>query len=162
MNIELAFIKSVENGRVVEVVKERLNGRLKDIRLSNQIGVPDSYDDIIANDVKRKIAVSSSRNGWIAIIESKEVNDYAMLIMLSKELQAEVLAIIQSDVTGAWGYVEMFEGKVIKSYFSEEDDGIEDLLEDKLNEKGVCIPLYLFREVARERGNGWDILQTSK
>lgn len=70
-----------------------------------------SYDAILANDVKLKVAISSSRNGWIAIIKSKEVNDYAMLLQLSKEFQTEVLAVLQSDVVGAWGYIEMLEGK---------------------------------------------------
>lgn len=162
MNIEQAFIKSVENQKVVQIVNERLNGSLKGIRLRNQINVPDSYNAILANDVKRKVAISSSKNGWIAIIESKEVNDYAMLIQLSKELQTEVLAIIQSDVIGAWGYVEILEGKVMKSYFSEEDDEIEDLLDNKLKEKKIDIPLYMFREVVRERINTWDIVQVGK
>ncbi len=159
MNIELAFIKSVEYGKVVELVNERLNGSLRDIRFCSQMDVPDSYDAILANDVKRKVAISSSRNGWIAIIESKEVNDYAMLLQLSKEIQTEVLAILQSDVAGAWGYVEMFEGKVIKTYFSEEDDEIEDLIDEKMNEKRIDIPIYMFREVIREKGKGWDIVQ---
>lgn len=159
MNIELAFIKSVENGRIVERVNERLNGSLRSIRLCSQMEVPDSYDAILASDKKRKVAISSSKKGWIAIIESKEVNDYTMLLQLSKEFQTEVLAIIQSDVAGTWGYVEMFEGKVVKSHFSEEDDEIEDLLDDKMNEKGIDIPLYMFREVVREKGNGWDIVQ---
>ena len=119
----------------------------------------DSYDAILANEVKRKVAISSPRNGWIAIIESKEVNDYAMLLQLSKKFQTEVLAILQSDVAGAWGYVEMFKGKVIKNYFSEEDDEIEDLIDEKMNEKGIDIPIYMFREVIREKGEGWDIVQ---
>ena len=159
MNIELAFIKSTENERVVEMVNERLNGRLRDIRLCIQMDVPDSYESILANEEKRKVAISSSKNGWIAIIESKEVNDYAMLLQLSIELETEVLAIIQSDVTGEWGYVEMFEGKVIRDYFSEEDDNIEDLLDEKMNEKGIDIPLYMVRKVVREKGKGWDIVQ---
>lgn len=159
MNIESAFVKSVDVGRIVRIVNERLNGNLKDISLCNEIEVPDSYDEILANNVKRKVAISASKNGWIAIIESKEVNDYAMLIQLSKDLHTEVLAVIQSDVTGAWGYVEIIEGKVIKSYFSEEDDDIESLLDNKLNEKEICIPLYMFREAVRERGNGWNIVQ---
>ena len=121
--------------------------------------VPDSYDAILANEVKRKVAISSPRNGWIAIIESKEVNDYAMLLQLSKKFQTEVLVILQSDVAGAWGYVEMFKGKVIKNYFSEEDDEIEDLIDEKMNEKGIDIPIYMFREVIREKGEGWDIVQ---
>lgn len=76
-----------------------------------------------------------------------------------KKFQTEVLAILQSDVAGAWGYVEMFKGKVIKNYFSEEDDEIEDLIDEKMNEKGIDIPIYMFREVIREKGEGWDIVQ---
>lgn len=159
MNIEQAFVKCDEMEKVVGIIRERLSGRLKDIYLYDPIDVPDSYDTILANDIKRKIAVSSSKGGWTAIIESKEVNDYAMLMQLSKELQTEVLAVFQYDVTGAWGYVEMVEGKVMESYFSEEDDEIEDLLDSKLNQKKICQPLYMFREVVRERGNGWDIVQ---
>ena len=159
MNIEQAFVKCNEMERVVEIIKERLNGRLKDIHLCDPIDVLDSYDTILANDIKRKIAVSSSKGGWTAIIESKEVNDYAMLMQLSKELQTEVLAVFQYDVMGAWGYVEMVEGKVMESYFSEEDDEIEDLLDSKLNQKKICQPLYMFREVVKERGNGWEIVQ---
>ena len=159
MNIELAFIKSEEYGKVIELVNERLNGSLRDICFCSQMDVPDSYDAILANAAKRKIAISSARNGWIAIIESKEVNDYALLLQLSKELHTDVLAILQSDVAGAWGYVEMFEGKVIKTYFSEEDDEIEDLIDEKMTEKGINIPLYMFREVIIEKGKGWNIVE---
>lgn len=158
MNVEQAYIKSSEKERVIEIVKKRLNGDLKDIHLNSQIDVPDSYETIIANDIKRKIAISSSINGWITIIESKEVNDYAMLLKISKELQTEVLAVIQSDITGTWGFVEMFKGKIVKSYFSEEDDEIEVLLERKLKQKEICKPLYMFREVVEQRGNGWNIV----
>ena len=159
MNVEQAYIKSIETERVIEIVKKRLNGDFKDIHLDSQMEIPDSYDTIIVNDVKRKIAISSSENGWITIIESKEFNDYAMLLHLSKELQTEVLAVVQSDATGTWGFVEMFEGKIVKSYFSEEDDEIEDLIELKLKQKEICKPLYMFREVVKERRNGWVIVQ---
>lgn len=156
MNVEQAFVKSIDNRRVVEIVNERLNGNLKDICLSGQLDVPDSYSEILANNVNRKVAISDSENGWIALIESKEVNDYAMLLQLSKELETEVLAVIQCDVIGAWGYVEILKGEVIESYFSEEDDAIEDLLKSKLDEKDICLPIYMFREMIGKRGKGWE------
>lgn len=159
MNVELAYIKSAETEKIIKIVEERLNGNLKNISLSNRIEVPDSYGLILANDVKRKIAISSSKTGWITIIESKEVNDYALLLQLSKELRTEVVAIIQSDIAGAWGFVEMSEGNMRSSYFSEEDDDIEDLIKRKLSEKTIFEPLYMFREVVREKGNGWNIVQ---
>ncbi len=161
MNVEQAFVKSIENERVVEIVQERLNGRLKDACLHCQMEVPDSYDTILANDAKRKIAVSSPRKGWIAVVESKEVNDYVLLLELSRKLHTEVLAVVWSDAAGAWGYAEMLNGEVVKSYFSEEDDEMEDLLDSKLRQKDICQPLFLFREVVRERGNGWDIVMAN-
>ena len=66
-------------------------------------------------------------------------------------------SVSNTSIRCSWcmGYVEMFKGKVIKNYFSEEDDEIEDLID----EKGIDIPIYMFREVIREKGEGWDIVQ---
>lgn len=162
MNVEVAYIKSAEVERVIKIAEERLKGNLDDIYSGYQIEVPDSYDTILAKDDKRKIAISAPRNGWISIIESKEANDYAMLLHVSKELQTEVLAVLQYDTTGAWGFVEIFQGVVKNSYFSEEDDDIEDLLESKLEEKSIFESLYMFREVVREKEKHWDIVQKPK
>ena len=163
MNVEEAFIKSNEIDRAIEIVEERLKGNLSGILSCSQIGVPDSYNTILAKDDKRKVALSAPQNGWITIIESKEVNDYAMLLHMSKELQTEVLAVIQYDIAGAWGYVEISQGVVLNSYFSEDDDDIEDLLASKLEEKSIFVePLYMFREVVREKEKPWNIVQIPK
>lgn len=156
MNIEQAFIKHSEQEKVVEIVEERLNGKLKDEHFL-VMEIPDSYDTILANDSKRKVAVSPSDNGWITVIESKEVNDYIMLI--SKKLNTEIVAIVQSDAVGAWGYVEIKNGQVNKSYFSEDDEDIENLMEQKLQEKSIANILYMFREVVRKKDSGWKIIQ---
>ena len=160
MNIEQAYIKSIENERVVEITKKRLNGEIKDICLKNQIGELDSYNVFLENDIKRKIAISSPRKGWITIIESKEINDYTLLLQISKDLQTEVFAIIQSDAVGAWGFVEILKGEVVKSYYSEDDDEIENLIGQKLEEKEIIEPFHMFREVVKEKGKGWEIVQT--
>ena len=47
------------------------------------------------------------------IIESKEVNDNALLLYISKELNTDVNSVVQSDATGAWGFAEMSKGKVV-------------------------------------------------
>jgi len=158
MNIEQAFIKHSEQEKVVEIVEERLNGKLKDEHFF-VMEIPDSYDAILANNKKRKVAVSPSDNGWITVIESKEVNDYTMLMLISKELNTEVVAITQSDVVGAWGYVEINNGQVNRSYFSEDDEDIENLMEQKLKEKNIANILYMFREVVRKKDSGWKIIQ---
>lgn len=160
MNVEQAYIKSTEDERVAEIARKRLNGEIKDICLNDQIGELDSYNVFLANDMKRKIAISSPKKGWITVIESKEINDYTLLLQISKDLQTEVLAIMQSDAAGAWGFVEILEGEVVKNYFSYDDDEIEDLLSRKLEEKEIMESIHMFREVVKERGKGWEIVQT--
>lgn len=159
MNIEQAYIKSEKVEQVTRIVERRLNGDLQDVRLSEQIKIPDSYEVFLANNEKRKIAISNSRNCWITIVESKEVNDYAMLLKISEELMTDVLAIAQYDSIGAWGYVEMKSGKVIKSYYSEEDDNIEDSIEQKKGKMRISESMYLFKDVVCKRDGGWNVIQ---
>lgn len=160
MNVENAYIKSDEIGKVIAIVEARLNNRLEGFCCNNQIEVPDSYDSILAHECKRKVAISDPQDGCITLIESKEVNDYGMLIVMSRQLQTEILAVIQSDVIGAWGFVEIFGGKVVNSYYSEADDGVEELLKNKMSEKKIHQSLFYFREVVKEKG--WNILQLKK
>ena len=70
MNVKQSFIKSTEKGRIIEIIEERLNGRLKDVRLCYPINVPDSYSAILANDEKRKI--EETQEAIIMKIETQE------------------------------------------------------------------------------------------
>lgn len=161
MNVEQAYVKSTSKEDVIRILELRLNNKPEEVGGQIDVGLPSSYDAIIAKDLKRKIAVSNSSNGWISILESKEVNDYNMLLQLSKDLNTEVLALVFSDVIGAWGFAEFIEGKVVKSYFSEEDDEIEEFISNKLDEKGIDIPMYMFREVVSKKAEGWSIIKKS-
>lgn len=159
MNIEVAYVRKNNNESISEIIERRLCGALEDLRIPDGIDIPDSYEVFLANNEKRKVAVSAPVNGWITVIESKEVNDYAMLFEISKELQTEVIAIVQSGAIGAWGYVKMKSGEVVQSRFSEEDDDIEGLIEDFKTSNGITEPFYLFREAIQRRTDGWLIIQ---
>lgn len=161
MNVEQAYIRSTQKEEIVKILKLRLNSISEGDDIQIDVGLPSSYDAIIAKDSKRKIAVSNPINGWISILESKEVNDYNVLLQLSKSLKVEVLALVFSDVIGAWGFAEFIDGKVVASYFSEEDDEIEDVIANKLDEKGIDIPMYMFREVVGKKVEGWSIIKKS-
>lgn len=95
MNIEVAYVRKNNNESISEIIERRLCGVLEDPRIPDGVDIPDSYEVFLANNEKRKVAVSAPVNGWITVIESKEVNDYAMLFEISKELQTEVIAIVQ-------------------------------------------------------------------
>lgn len=157
MNVEQAYIKYNDTEKVITIVKQRLGGKLPNIALDEHLSDFDSYNTILAGNLKRKVALSVSKNGWITMIESKEVNDNALLLYISKELNTDVLSVVQSDITGTWGVVEMSKGSVISSYLSEEDDEIEGLIIGKLEEHSIDEPLHMFREVVKNVD--WTIIQ---
>ena len=157
VNIELAYVKSDNTECVFQIVQKRLNGELAGLSFPKGILMPDSYSLFLANNEKRKIAVSRPINGWITLIESKEVNDYALLFELSKELKKSVVAIVQSDVIGAWGYAQMSSGEIIHSYFSEEDDDIEGLVDGIRTNHGITCPILFFRDAVKQDKEGWVI-----
>ena len=156
MNIEQAFIKSQTSDEIVEHISVRHNAPPEPgVKLDMEL--PSSYDSIIAKDIKRKTAISKSVNGWVSILESKEVNDYKMLLDISKNLRTEVVSIVCSDVIGACGFAEFKNGEIIDSHYYEDIDDIEGLLEGVMESKGIQIPLSLFREVATYKANKWTI-----
>ncbi|MCR5254941.1 MAG: hypothetical protein K6D96_03345 [Acetatifactor sp.] len=159
MNIEQAFINFDNPNIVKSIVERRLNGDLKELKYDYNIELNDSYDVFLKNDNKRKIAISPEKDGWITIIESKEVNDYTMLIEISKETESEVVAIQQYDSVGAWGYVLINKGEMVDSYFSEDDYDYENMIFDKMKTKGINNVLLLFREVIQMKDENWMIVK---
>lgn len=155
MNIEQAFIHFDNPNIVKSIVERRLNGDLKELKYNYNTELNDSYDVFLKNDNKRKIAISPEKDGWITIIESKEVNDYTMLIEISKETESEVVAIQQYDSVGAWGYVLINKGEIVDSYFSEDDYDYENMIFDKMKTKGINNVLLLFREVIQLKDENW-------
>lgn len=155
MNVEQSYIKYNETADIEKIIRNRLTGEKYVPKENVDFGVPNSYQVLLAEEPKRKVAISKPSNSWISVLESKEVNDYEMLLFISKELNTKILSIIQSDVTGTWGYVQMENGKVVSSYIGEDDD-VEYLIEKELEENGITTPIYMFREVVRD--NNWKIL----
>lgn len=155
MNIEQAFINFDNPNIVKSIVERRLNGDLKELRYNYNIELNDSYDVFLKNNNKRKIAISPEKDGWITVIESKEVNDYTMLIEISKETKTEVVAIQQYDSVGAWGYVLINKGEIVESYFSEDDYDYENMIFDKMKTKGINNVLLLFREAIQMKDENW-------
>lgn len=68
------------NEDVIRRLELRLNNKQWEVGVQIDVGLPSSEDTIIVKDLKRKIAISNSSNGWILILELKEVNDYNMLL----------------------------------------------------------------------------------
>ena len=159
MNFEQAYIKSENIEKVISIVERRLNGDLREMKAPIPADIPDSFEAFLASNLKRKIAVSEPSNGWITVVESKEVNDYSMLLAISMELNAKILSFAHYDSVGAWGFVEMVSGNISQNYFSEEDDDIEGCIERIKNENGIKNCVSFFREAVQSKDNTWRIVQ---
>jgi len=158
MNVEQAFIKTNNVTQLIECIKSRIVSAPDEFGTQPDVGLPNSYDSILAVEQKREIAISEEKNGWVSILESKEVNDYKMLLEISLVLDTELIAIVVSNVTASCGFVEMKNGKVIESYFSEDEEDFEGFIFSKLMKKGIDTPVCMFREVASKKIPGWQVI----
>jgi hypothetical protein len=159
MNIEMFFVQSYAREQLLSLLRQRLSTP-PDV-LGNQSscwGLPASYDVLLVKERKRKIAISPLKGDWIAGIESKEVVDFALLQGLSQQLCTRVIAIQLSEVSGCCGYACCDRGKVIETYFSEDDEDPQETIVQYLQQQGVQHKLVMFREIAQSRNLGWTIV----
>src|SRR5581483_4489466 len=125
-------------------------------------GLPSSYGPLLENDPKRKVAISPARDGWFAIVESKEVVDFGLAKSLSDELGGIAVIIQVSEVTGELGYLSYAEGSVVTC---ESGETANDPLNDArsvLKKLGIPFDLMMFREVVQLASQGWLIKQRRK
>jgi hypothetical protein len=122
-------------------------------------GLPSSFEPLLAKESKRKVAISPSRDGWIALIEAKEVVDFALAKTLSEELDTAVLIIQVSEVTGGAGYASAIRGQVLESVFNQEDDDPLASARNALTKYKVPFDAILFREAVQKTSEGWSIKQ---
>src|SRR5688572_2198556 len=155
VNVEMFFVEATRP-EVEHVVRARLASPDDPPGMQPDIGLPTSYDVLIAGDRKRKVALSTEAGGWVAGIESKEVADFALLREMSAAIGTDVLAVQLSEVTGACGYVAWSGGEVTESYFSEEAEDPAGTMKSFLSRHDVPVQLLSFREAVQGR---WLVVQ---
>lgn len=158
MNVEMSFVKTENREEVLLQVATRLNQPPDPHGRQPDWGLPSSYDAILAHEEKRKIAVSPLQNGWVGLIESKEVVDFAFMQLLGDRLRADVIVIQLYDVVGACGHVLYRHGAICEQYFSEEDDDPFNNIRNFIKRVGIPFDLMSFREAVQARSSGWVML----
>lgn len=155
MNIENLFVKSADQAAVASIVERNLTNPPDDPGWE----LPSSYIPLLANDPKRKIAISPSKDGWIAIVESKEVVDFGMAKSLADELKGSIAIVQVSDATGEVGHLSYTQGSVMEQSFGEAvTDPLNDA-RDVLKRLEIPFDLMMFREVVQLASQGWSIKQ---
>lgn len=160
MNIEMFFILAAKQEQVRKEVLLRLQSPVDPPHSQPDWGIKDSYDLLLANDKKRKVALSPAAGGWIAGIESKEILDLALLQTLSVNLSTTVVVVQLYEVVGACGYAKCDGGVLKESYFSEEDANPYGTIKGYLASNNVALPLVTFREAVGLRSSGWVIVSS--
>jgi hypothetical protein len=158
MDVEMFFVKTEELDRVRELVARRIASPPDPAGKRQSWGLPVSYDIIVAGQGTRRVALSPPVNGWVAGVESHEVLDFELLRQLSAGLQADVLAIQLSEVTGSCGYAWCLEGDVLEYHFSGDDADPAGHIQRYLRLHGVTIDLVGFNEAAQLHHLGWQVL----
>jgi hypothetical protein len=153
LNVENLFVKSPDQARVTHVVESYWADSTPEPQ--PDWGLPSSYEPLLAREQKRKIAISPPRDGWIALIESKGVIDFALANVLSKGLDTIVIAVQLSEVTGAAGYAVASRGEVMESLYDEQHQDPLGCIRQSLRRYKVPFGLTLFRAAVQKLSEGW-------
>ncbi len=154
LNVENLFVKDDDPKKACAVVRAYWS---QDGTQQPDWGIPSSYDQLLRNNPKRKLAVSAARDGWIALVESKEVVDFGMAKALSEQLNTAVLAIQVSEATGAAGYASAVGGKLLESSFRDDDDNPLESVRNVMRKYRVPFDPIMFRKAAQNAPEGWTI-----
>src|ERR1051326_3561137 len=155
-NVENLFVKCDDQGGVATLVESHWRSSSRPAQPT--WGLPSSFKAMLAKGPKRKIAISPPRKGWGALVESKEVVDFALAKVLSEELDTTVLAIQVSEASGAAGYASAVRGQVLESHFSEEDGDPLASVREALKKYNVPFEAILFREAVQGVSEGWRVI----
>ena len=158
MNVEMSFVQTDNRETLLAQVASRLKTPPDSPGKQPDWGLPSSYDVLLAPERRRKVAVSPMQSGWVALVESKEVIDFAFLQSIGDTLKASVVAIQVSDVVGACGHALYRTGVVQEKYFSEHDDNPLATARSYLKKIGIPFDILTFREAIQLRSTGWAIL----
>lgn len=157
LNVENLFVKCDNQAKVAELIETYWRNPSQPAQ--PDWGLPSSFEPLLARESKRKVAISPARDGWVALVESKEVVDFALANALSETLDTTVLAIQLSESSGAVGYVSAARGHVLESQFNEEDDNPLLSVRSILREYKVPFDATLFREAVQRISEGWSVKQ---
>lgn len=154
MNVENLFIQSGDQQSVIAIVGDYLAGEIN--AEQPNWALPSSHEPLLARETKRKVAISPLRDGWIAVIESKEVVDFGMAKAIADHLQGMAVIVQSSDVTGTLGTLIYANGQVLESHLDEEAVDPMNDARAFLRKYGIPFDLMMFREVVRP-SQGWSI-----
>src|SRR5690349_12698059 len=98
MNVEVTFVRTVEREKLLEAVRARLRSSPDSTDSQDSTPLASSYGVLLAENPKRKIAVSSTVDGWVQLVESKEVVDFVLAERLSTVLATDSVVVQISDV----------------------------------------------------------------
>jgi len=157
LNVENLFVKCDDQAKVAELVETYWRDPSQPAQ--PDWGLPSSFEPLLAKEPKRKVAISPPRDGWLALIESKEVVDFALAKALSEKLDTTVLAIQLSEGSGAAGYASAVRGQVLESQFNEEDNAPLASVRAALQKYKVPFDATLFREAVQRISEGWSVKQ---
>ncbi|MFM2166373.1 MAG: hypothetical protein RIS79_744 [Verrucomicrobiota bacterium] len=158
MNAEIFYIQTEDQMSVISAIKERLSAEAISDGTQLSSPLPSSYDALLRTDPKRKVLVSPVQQGWVTVLESREVVDFELARRLSEQFKTKVIIIQLAECAGGRGVVTLKDGAVVSSDYSEDDDDPLGSIQSVMTQNGILEPLWMFREAIQLRDQGWRAL----
>jgi hypothetical protein len=155
LNVENLFVKCDDHNKVAELVDAYWRNPLP--AAQPDLGLPSSFELLLAKETKRKLAISPPRDGWTALVESKEVVDFSLAKALSEKLDTTVLIVQVAEGSGMAGYASATRGQVLESKFNEQDEDPVATVRGVLRKYKVPFDVILFREAVQRTSEGWSL-----
>ena len=156
LNIENLFVKCEIQSKVAELIENYWHNPSQSVQPN--WGLPSSFEPVLVKEPKRKVVISPPQDGWIVMVESKQVVDFALAKALSEELDTIVLVIQLFEISGESGYASVLRGQVLESTFGENDDPLGSTRE-VLKKYKVSFDTILFPEAIKKLSEGWILKQ---
>jgi hypothetical protein len=158
MNIEAFYILTEDQSSVEAAIKKRLIEEATEVGSQSNSPLPSSYDPLLRSDQKRKVLVSPAQNGWVTVLEAKEVVDFELAQRLSEQFKTTVLIVQLAEGVGARGMAILENGAVLMSDYSEDDDDPSGSIQGFMTKNSIAGPLLMFREAIALRDHGWAVV----
>jgi len=159
MNTQAFFVRSDDRTGVVRLIAQRLLAPTDPPGKQPDWGLERSYDIWLAQELKRKVAVSPVHDHWIAGVESKEVLDFVMLQEIATQLNVEVVACQLASTIDSWGYARCVDGRLAESEWRENDPDPFNSLRGYLRGNLISHDIIGFREAVGLCDRGWTLVQ---
>lgn len=152
LNTENLFVRTEASDEVMGAVEDYLRGPPSMLHPEWPLEI--TFDQLTVTR-SRRVSISDSRRGWVAVVDSSETVDPRLAVFLSTRLSTRVAIAQVYEVTGSAGFA-LVENGIARGAPTRSDIGDPfGAITDELAKEGIPFAPVLFRATVGKRVVGW-------